>query len=55
MHRILEVAGEQKAPSIVTSKSTQFQVANSSFDRFVTRQIEATPLSVIYPYFACVY
>ena len=55
MHRILEVADERKAPLIVTSKSTQFQVDDQSFDRFVTRQIEATPVSVIYPYFACVY
>jgi len=40
---------------IVTSKSAQFQVVDNSFDRFVPRQIEATPQSVIYPYFACVY
>ena len=40
---------------IVTPKSTQFQVIENSFDRFVPRQIEATPQSVIYAYFACVY
>jgi hypothetical protein len=45
----------EKACVIVTSKSAQFQVVDNSFDRFVPRQIEATPQSVIYPYFACVY